>query len=348
MKRVRILTGKHAGASVDLASGNHSTGPDHDCDISITDWTFAPLQLAVTGSGDVTACWSDNNSAGHSADRQHAFKDFEPRAFGDIVLCVGAVDRDWPTDLQLLDAAFQATPQRMARWAGTRLRARASSVLAGFSVLALCVMGSTLMLGSSQADKPRETLPAATARVRQVIDKLDARGLKLQTERGGLLITGMVSNPAQAQALNAAVEGLASSVLITRRVSVASDVAETIRNTVGVPGAEVKYMGEGVFAFTAESRETKAVRQAIDRVSADLGDVVRRIDVTLEQSDQKPADIPILSSMKDDEISVVQTRDGIKHLVVTEPDRTVSVSKALSIRPPGVTTTDRHSQGATP
>jgi type III secretion protein D len=340
MKRLRILTGRHAGASLDLPSGQHHTGPDHDCDISINDWTFAPLQLSLDDSGEVTARWYLAGSAEPPATpSQHRFTDFQPRAFGDIVLCFGPVDQPWPSDLQLLDSTFQPTPQRVARWAGMRLRAGAASVVGGAVVLSLCVMASVLMMGAPKANKPAETVASVTARVQQLVSQSGVRGLKVEVDpsnRSGVLVSGMVETAAQSRSLSTALAGLSSTLPVLQRVAVASDVAESIRSSVGVAGAEVKYMGAGVFAYTAETNDAKAVRQAIDRVSADLGDAVRRIDVTLELGDKKPVDVPILSSMKDGEISVVQTRDGVKHLVVTEPERTVAVGKALSLPPTGV------------
>jgi type III secretion protein D len=360
-KRIRILTGQHAGASLDLDTGHHSTGPDHDCDIAITDWTFAPLQISVGEGGEVVAQWADTTPAVAGLataattgtgtgtgpkplpTQQHRFSDFQPHAFGDIVLCVGPLDQAWPTDLQLLDSTFQPTPQRVVRWAGTRLRASATSVLAGAGVLSLCVMGSVLMMEAPKASKPVETAASVVARVEHAIQQSGLAGLKVEGDGAttpGVLVSGMVATAEQARRLNSAIASVVTALPVTQRVSLATDVAESIRSTVGLAGAEVKYVGDRVFAFTGETPDAKAVRQAIDRVTVDLGDAVRRIEVTLEQGDKKPVEVPILSSMNDGEISVVQTRDGVKHLVVTEPENTVSVNTALSLRPPGATTSN--------
>jgi type III secretion protein D len=364
-KRFRILTGKHAGASLDLSSGHHSTGFHNDCDISITDWTFAPLRISVGDSGSVIARWTDTPSAADAAQsqgteprpkpelaHQHCFADFQPRAFGDIVLCIGPLDQAWPTDLQLLRSTFQPSPKRMVHWAGTRLRGSATSVLSGAGVLSLCVIGSVLMMGAPKASKPVDTPASVVAQVQQAVNQSGLPGLKVEAAAmpaAGVLVSGMVTGPEQARSLGNALATVVSALPVTQRVSLASDVAESIRSTVGLAGAEVKYMGDGVFAFTGEAANTTAVRQAINRVTVDLGNAVRRIDVTLEQGDKKPIEVPILSSMNDGEISVVQTRDGVKHLVVTEPERTVSVNTALSLRPPGANTnTLRRQSGANP
>jgi type III secretion protein D len=355
MKRLRILTGKHAGASLDLTVGNHSIGFDHDSDISITDWTFTPLRLVVSAGGDVVGCWFDELSGasgapgthalGHASEagepdptaehpaQSHRFVDFEPRTFQDIVLCLGPVDQTWPSDLQLLDKAFHPSPKRGGvKGTGSKLRTRAVTVLAGAAVLALCVAGSIGLVGTPQAAKPPETLLSVTGRVQQAMRTVSVNGLQVKADQNALVVSGMVENTEQASAVRNALGAISSPYAITQRYSVASDVAESIRSTVGLPSAQVKYMGDGVFAFAGDTADPKATRQAIDRVAADLTGVVRRIEVTLEQTEKKGADIPILSSLKDDDISVVQTRDGQKHLVVVEVDPGLGARKALSIQ----------------
>jgi type III secretion protein D len=121
---------------------------------------------------------------------------------------------------------------------------------------------------------------------------------------------------------------------VAYRFGVASEIAESIRSSVGLSGAEVKHVGDGVFSFAAESADARTTRQAIDRVVADLGPLVRRVDVSLEQTEKKRPEVPILSSMRDDEISIVQTRDGQKHLVITDSDPGVTARRALAIPPP--------------
>lgn len=341
MKRLRILTGKHAGASLDLRPGQHSTGTDHAHDITITDWRFAPLHLVVAEDDQVSARWSESDGAGEHFERQHRFTDFEPRAFGDIVVCLGPVDAEWPTDIQLLDAIFRPTPGRMARWAGARLRARTSVLLGG--LLMACAIGTLGLMTAQQADRPaeKESLASLSQRVQQALARTGAPGLKVQPDAAGrLVVVGLVNSTEQARAVGAALQGVAGPVAVVPRVTVAAEVAETIRSSVGLAGAQVKHLGEGRFAFTGETQDPGSVRQAIDRVRADLGDVVSHIDVTLEQADQRPANVPVLSSMKDDEVSVVQTRDGVKHLVVTEPAPTAWVDQALSISP-GVSPVER-------
>jgi type III secretion protein D len=344
MKRVRILTGKHAGASLDLNVGSHSVNSDQDSDISISDWTFPPLRLVVEADDSVVGCWFDKSSddedelvtastqtSDESPAQAHQLTDFEPHAFGDIVLCIGSVDQDWPTDLQLLDKTFQPTPQRVAQWAGGRLRARAVSVVAGIAVLALCAGLSVLLTSPPKVVVPPDTLQTVTARLQNAIRVAGINNLTIKADSSSLMVSGMVDSNEQANAVRTALRTLDSPFPISQRFSVATDVAESIRSTVGLPAAQIKYLGDSVFSYTAEASDTKLARQAVERVAADLSGVVKRIEITLEETEKKSKEVPILSSMKDEEISIVQTRDGQKHLVVNELDPNQTVRHALSI-----------------
>jgi type III secretion protein D len=347
MQRLRILSGQHAGATLDLTPGNHSIGPDHDCDISITDWTFPPLRVAVSRDGDVLAHWTEGRPPGASdtsaasvvggvdpAAGSQRFVDFEPCAFGDVVLCVGPADKAWPSDRALLEAAFPPTAQRVAHWAGTRLRSRATSVIAGVSVLTLVAICSVALVGSPQAAHPVATIQSVVAQARQAAVRAGAAKLDVQAEQQTIVVSGMVETGQQAGAVRAAIDELHSTFAVAYRFGVAGEIAESLRSSVGLAGAEVKHLGDGVFSFTAEAADPQATRQAIDRVVADLGPLVRRVDVTLEQTDKKKPELPILSSMQDDEVSIVQTRDGQKHLVITDVEPGLTVRRALAIPQP--------------
>jgi type III secretion protein D len=340
MKRIRFLTGKHAGASLDLAHGIHTIGQNDDNDISITDWTFAPLDISVGDDDAVSASWNDA-SAGESGDGGESgrvvksFVDFEPQAFGDIVVCIGPVDGEWPTDMVLLGAAFPPTPQRLAQWAGSELRRSRAPLFVGMAVLALLSVGVALFT-SSPADaslraQQRESIEQVQARLRAAVKTTGAQKVEVGIDGGGLVVTGLLEAAEQARTLRATLDAQNSPYPINHRYSTATAVAESIRSAVGVAGAEVKYAGDGVFTFTAEVSDTKAASEAIDRVAADLAPAVRRIDPTLEITEKDKAQVPVLSSMTSGNVSIVQTRDGQKHLVVTAPESTVSVRSALSI-----------------
>jgi type III secretion protein D len=336
MKRLRILTGRHVGAALDLAPGIHLIGAGSDCDINITDWSFAPLRLHVgkDGDGEVMAEWTPTEpahgetpgSAGAPQPQWRKLTDFEPREFEGTVLCVGPAHGTWPADVALLDAVFQPTPQRVARWAGSKLRTRRVAALSAAAVVALGLVVSVVLAGARRPQAPVPTLETARASLQQELDSLQAGQLQVKVEQTALVVSGLLDNADQATTVHAAVRAQRGPFTILPRFTVASDVAETIRSTVGLPNATVRHVGDGVFSYVAEAADERAARAAIERVSSDLAPAVKRIDATFEHTESSSG--PILSRFTADGISVVQTRDGVKHLVVKSA---VSTRDALTL-----------------
>lgn len=343
MKRLRILTGRHVGASLDLPPGIHRLGPDGDCDITISDWTFAPLRLHVgngsQGDDGVMAEWlpragGDDAAEGAAAPPAQWRKlgDFEPREFDGTVLCVGPAKGTWPSDVALLDTVFQPTPGRVARWAGTKLRTRRMAVVGSTVALVLGVLVSVVVAGVRRAPAPvPPTLQEAQATLQAELERVAPAALQVRLEQSTLVISGMVDTLEQANAARAAIQAQRGPYNALPRFTLATEIAEAIRSTVGLPNATVRHLGDGVFSYVAETADERAARAAIDRVTTDLAPAVKRIETTFEQVESGEAGGPILSRFTSDGISVVQTRDGVKHLVVKP---SVSVHDALTLSNP--------------
>ena len=82
-KRLRILSGTHAGAYLDLSPGTHSIGQADECDISIADWQFPALTLRLGADGDALAQWSNGSP------QRLRFDDFIPVDFSGVRVCTG-------------------------------------------------------------------------------------------------------------------------------------------------------------------------------------------------------------------------------------------------------------------
>jgi type III secretion protein D len=344
MQRLRILTGRHAGAGLDLPMGVHDLGTDPDCEIAISDWSLGAMSLSVTDSG-VVARWKDPKKGDRP--QQHSFSPFTPMAFDDVVLCVGQPDAQWPTDLKLMNKVFQPALWGVAQRAQSRVRVRVLSVLAGMSLVAVCAVGSMALLGTLKAQEPVETPQALAQRAQHVLQRMGAKELNVNVVEDGVVVGGVVNDFAQSQTVNAALVGLASVLPIHQRFSVATEVAEAIRATAGVSDALIEYQGKGVFKFVAQVGDPQAVQRSLERARADMSEVVSRIDAHIEAHvdpltphKATPA-VSLLSSYDDGELSVVQTRDGVKHLVLTEANPTTVVSKALFSKPPDANPRER-------
>ncbi len=316
IKELRILSGTHAGASLDLSDGTHSVDARHDCDISITDWRFSPLSLHVGRDGVAVAQWSTGSP--------HAlrFEDFVPIDFAGTVVCIGPCNATWPDRAQLLAGMQSATapvaPTAPPVEAGRKLDRRVVS-WGGATLIALVTMGWFASATSKPTERPVPTTASVHASLQQALDA--AVGSRLHVSEVGreLVVDGLLDDQRQAHAASAAIDAVPQPLHVARRFCVASDVAETIRTAVGLPGAHIDYRGGGVFAFTAETTDVAATQAAIDRVAVDLAPTVRRINAMLEEPPEPHPPMPaVLSALAtDDGIDVMETRDGVKHLVMT-------------------------------
>jgi type III secretion protein D len=240
------------------------------------------------------------------------------KVFGDIMLYIGPSDQPWPADMQLLDANFNPAAAPDAPKRGFRLRAHATLIIIMLSILTMSVIGSMGLAKQSNSAAPVETLATVAQRLRSGLDLAGAPALKIDATSSSLIITGLLDGNQQLDPVRKAVAALNSKYPIIQNYAVASEVAESIRSSVGLPNAKVTYLKNGVFSFSAEAADVDAASKAIHRVQADLGDVVKRIDIDLIEPHRKLLEPSVLSSLNDDDISVVQTLDGQKHLVVTE------------------------------
>jgi type III secretion protein D len=359
MKRLRILTGRHVGACLDLAVGRHSLGDDPQCDIVISDWAQAPAHVDVAADGSVVltlalALGPEDTPGADAPPRPapQALVNFEPRTFQSIVLCAGPADAPWPADLALLGTAFEPATHKAAKrarqWAlawtagrpvpGQAAPTRASAMrpwlgaaLLGASAVVLTPMLMTALSSSKAAEAPQPTLPQVRERLHEALRAAGAEQLNVVVQGDALRVTGLLDAAAQAPRVQATIAATAGPFAVQQHFTSADALVESIRSAVGVSGAQIKHLGQGRFSFTADVKDSQAVRDAIDRVAHDLAPLVQSIELALESTEAQKTELPILSAMTVGRVSVVQTRDGRKHIVVGTPESTVSVADALSV-----------------
>jgi len=313
MKQLRIMSGTHAGATLDLSPGNHSLGKNDDTQITITDWAFDALNVLVGNDGTVTAQWAASGAKGLP------LADFVPVDFNGIVVCLGPQQGSWPDDDKLVAATQKASADGHLVGGKTEKR-RNHLIPAGVAVMVALVAGGWLLAATSKPKEvPPPTLEAVRTSLQNAIDKqLGGHLLEVTAERGSLLIDGMVDSPEQAKAFNDVLAAQAPRYPLVQKVSVATDVAEAIRSSVGLPGAEVTYKGNGAFSYTVKAPDVAVAQASLDRVKTDLAPVVKRIDAVLEETTPRSVIPRLLSSWSADGVSVMETRDGVKHLVITD------------------------------
>ncbi|MGN4038917.1 type III secretion protein, partial [Burkholderia gladioli] len=335
MKLLRILTGTHAGAQLQLAPGAHRIGTDDAADIRLTDWRGADLWLTVDDSGVVSAQAVASANAGAAAGNPTSgpletilLIDFVPMQFDGTILCVGDETGVWPSDYELLQTLL-AKPVPKA----SPLRRRYLGIAAAcFGVGAVIVTVSVL----STVQMSRAALPPnADDNARRVTEALAAAridGLNAHAVGDTVVVTGMLASSAD----DSAVRQLLRRLTITQvapQYDVAPQVARSIEDSLGVPGARVQYGGGGRFVIKGSVGNKMALDAAIARVRADLDPNVKDIvaDVSESASNATSTDATAYSEMiSADGVQYAQTPDGVKHIYASDPQDASAADNAAN------------------
>jgi type III secretion protein D len=336
-KRLRVLSGRHAGACLELGPGEHTIGAAHDNDIAISDWT-APTQVLYVdehggvhvqggGSGLVRA-----DAPGITAGTDllaGSLRDLQPASFGDIVICMGPADGNWPTDLQLLARLF-APPVKAVSAIKPRPRRAAAYAASGGAavVVAFCLVAVMVQARPQLEARTLVRGAAASEGLRQALAERGIRGLQVRNDGGVISVDGMVETREQGRIAHGLIAELQATADARPRFAVVEDVAESIRSSVGLPSAVITYLGDGVFSITAQVVDPESARAAISRVAVDLAPAVKRIDVALDQTEVNRKAVSVLSTFSDGDVTVVQTKDGSKYFELSKPDPAASLVPA--------------------
>jgi type III secretion protein D len=308
MKQLRILTGTHAGAQLALTAPTYRVGNGTEFDITIDDWNDVPIELVVGEGGNVSAYVMKQDTGEAARHLAARLDDFVPQRFLDVVLCCGPAAGSWPSDVTLLESLMRPAPSvtsepRGARWSLlTTAGLCALALLAGFGSIA----------GRQSAAAQVEPQGGLVAQVTRTVEGLPFRGLSVTMQGERVVVDGMLASAAQVNTARAALARFPKSRLAHRYVA-ADETARSIVEALGGGGLTVAFRGNGVFVVQGQSQQTERLREASQRVAADLSAVVKRIDV--EVTALPPPDrVPIGSVMATDGLQVVETRDGAKYL----------------------------------
>ena len=313
MKQLRVLTGRHAGAQLLLSAPTYRIAADDQADIQIVDWSTEPLVLDIREEGQVVAIAleSADTAAAASVEALKAagrlFEDFIPRRFGDVVLCVGPEDGDWPADMLLLERLMK--PE-----APVARKSRAPAVFIGVCVVTAVLVGgyTAVVSKNATAAKARTPTEPLLAQVQRAVFPTAPPGLRVAALGDRVLVEGLLSNSAEVVALRELLSRFPAEQ-IEHRYAAANDVAQSISDALSSPDLAVGYRGRGVFAITGRTTQPDKLRQAASRIAADLAPLVSSIDVVAAEA-QAPDRVPVEAMLSSDGLQYVQTRDGAKHL----------------------------------
>ncbi len=323
MKTLRILTGAHAGARLRLARERYVIGGGEQADIVITDWSEAPICIVVADGQPTQVSLIDAPPDTLPLE----LPDLTPRRFGDIALCVGLEEAQWPSDMELLstlltasavDSSASASERKPGSGFGVWWRRRRTLMIGGSLCVALLAgfAGVAGRNGKAAAEVPSESLQAMVFRA---VHATGIAGVTVHARAGGnVSVDGMVPDSADALQLRAALEPFPN---VAHRYTSGTAVAQQIADALGNPGLAVRYRGDGEFVVTGETRDLESVRAKLRRIATDVGPTVVRVELNATELPPPPV-LATNALMTSDDVRYVQTRDGTKHLVIGAPAAT--------------------------
>ncbi|WP_175919775.1 secretion protein [Burkholderia pyrrocinia] len=318
MKLLRILTGVHAGAQLQLAIGTHRIGSDDGADIRLTDWHVADLLLHVTDDvvhAQFVETDVERSTPAAGAPEAIQFVDLVPMQFDGTVLCVGPDATVWPSDFDLLSTLILRRENQPVR--GRRYARTATACIALVSLVLAVVAISTSQM--SRAAPP----PNVGYRAQRIVEALAAAhidGLQARPVGEAVVVTGMVARATDAAAVRTLLAGIATSGVVSR-YDIAQQVSHNIEDSLGVPGAQVEYAGGGRFVVKGSAGSREALEAAVARVRSDLDPNVTEVTVTAPESVAEAAAANSTSyaeMVSADDVQYALTSDGIKHIYVTD------------------------------
>lgn len=331
MKQLRVLTGRHAGVQLTLSASKYRIAADEQADIQLLDWQAEPLNLELLEEGNlVTIATSLQADAANGAALPQSFVDFEPRRFGDVVLCVGPVAAGWPSDVELLERLMRPVQKaaEAVREAAPSRAARAALVFAAVATVAVGGAFASVVWRSTQAAQAKTPPEPLVGQVYRAVSATPLKDVSVRPVGDRVIVEGLLADSADTVALRQLLARFPAE-RIEHKYAAATDIAQSISDALGTPGLTVSYREHGVFQVAGRAMYLDKVRAAANRIAADLAPLVRGIEVVAAES-PAPDSVPVGAMLSTDDLQYVQTRDGAKHLSIT-PEPIVELSDAPAV-----------------
>ncbi|MBW0447171.1 hypothetical protein EN871_24010 [bacterium M00.F.Ca.ET.228.01.1.1] len=327
-KKIRVLTGFHAGAQIELSTTRMSIGAHPDSDILINDWSEGTMYLAIDTEDNLTIGMPGNLSSAVAMD------DFVPQRFGDVVLCAGPLDAPWPSDLQLMeqmltprhegrkydgeesDGIFPAAPPVLMK-----SRHRAPWVHAGIAALVVGSMSAAAVVlpgGKASQAEDRPLFNATLADMQKALARLHQPDLAVARQAGGFIVSGVASSTADARAAHAALLALAGQRL-NWNVKTGDEIAEALAESLHEPNVHVRYTGARRLAVSGTAQRPGTVREVVERFRGDIGPLIAGIDVDVARTDELGTAGDMDAALSADSVKYVESSDGTKNFVAEMP-----------------------------
>jgi type III secretion protein D len=311
-KQIRVLTGYHAGARLELCPGVYRVGRDSEADIQITDWHGNSMELEFRSDGIVTL---DVVGRGRTASRMESLI---PRRIYEVVMCIGPTDDTWPSDMTLLNNMLESERAQVEPSTHMRRRTIIPTWMrwSTLCVTAALIVGIGIVVSSSQGTRAATTQSAAAikqsvirAKFDRAFSRLGLSDVRVFHDGNKVMLVGTVKEAHDKVRLNQLAEEF-KEVPITTRLAVGNDVADQFQSSLGESGVSVQYSGRGVFRVVGTSTDMQDLKNRIERVRSDFGDVIEQLD--FEVKERVESDTSASSILATDSVRYVELADGTK------------------------------------
>lgn len=304
MYQIRVLTGHHAGVQVPLVEGQCRIGRSESADICLEDWQSQDIVVRVHSGSDTPVSW-----ATQAESSPRPWPVFQAERFGDMVLCVGPVDADWPTDISLLQAvvsSFRAQTAKRGLWP---MWWTALAVTVGGGLL----YGYTTVVASQTSASAVSEEPL-TGRVFRAIRDARIEGVVARAAGERVVVEGLLDRADQVVLLRSVLARFPQD-RVEQNFASAGTLAQTITEALGDPGVSASYISHGRFLVQGATVQMDQVRERAERVQADLAPLVTEISLAVKRLPPPPRQ-GVGAMLYGDGVEYVQTKDGVKHLSV--------------------------------
>jgi len=318
VKRIRFLTGAHAGAQIPLPTGAYRIGADEACEICITDWQDDELTLTVDDNDTVHMRQGKRDNI----DSAHVLApDFVALQFGATTFCVGPHDAVWPTDIDLLSGMF--TRQNDAHAPAPRT-ARSSLKVTGAalaSMMVACAVVAGAIIAGTQPSEAVSATPNAEALAARLSASLHAIGLReLNAKCAGnaVIVQGMVPTAQDDVVARKLIERIGGKH-VQRGYDVVQDDMRSIQESLAIEGTRVTYSGNGVFLVGGTVPSLDAFHQALENVRGDFDANVKRIQSNVSEGATPVTSVSYSAMVSSGDVRYFETPDGVKHVYQAAP-----------------------------
>lgn len=325
-REIRLLTGRHAGGRIKLDPTHTHIGNDDEAEIQISDWNLPTMELSYHDNGRI----SIRNPAAISP--AVMLDDFVPHRFGDIVLCVGDGEAEWPSDIALLETmlmpASMPVPAHGVATASLqqpvsvsrRRRGARHAGLAGVALLAIGCAGIALpAVLHPRVDRPMHD-GAPQPNVEMLLGslhRLQLGDVQVKPADGGFEIVGVVPDSTSEVTARNTLEAIAPGKLIWR-VGCVDQITRDLQESLHDPALQVRYLGNRAFGVSGVAKHAGAARATLEQLSGDLAPMAARIasQFTVDDRMAPPSDVESLLAVGN--LRYVVSSDGTKHFVTAQ------------------------------